>query len=48
MRSRLLHVAARLVRGGRRHRLRLDAGWPWAADLAQAFTRCVALPQPAR
>jgi len=31
--------------GGRRLRLR---HWPWAAALAAAFTRCAALPQPAR
>jgi hypothetical protein len=48
LRYRLLHVAARLVRGGRRRRLRLDAQWPWAAQLAAAFDRCAALPQPAR
>src|SRR5215204_4328962 len=48
LRYRLLHVAARLVRGGRRHRLRLDAAWPWAAALATAFTRCAALPHPVR
>ena len=48
LRYRLLHVAARLVRGGRRLRLRLDRYWPWAAQLAAAFTRCAALPQPAR
>jgi hypothetical protein len=48
LRYRLLHVAARLVRGGRRLRLRLDRHWPWAATLAAAFDRCAALPQPAR
>ena len=48
LRYRLLHVAARLVRGGRRLRLRLDQHWPWAAALAEAFARCTALPQPAR
>jgi Transposase DDE domain group 1 len=48
LRYRLLHVAARLVRGGRRLRLRLDAGWPWATQLTAAFARCTALPQPAR
>jgi Transposase DDE domain group 1 len=48
LRYRLLHVAARLVRGGRRLRLRLDRHWPWATALADAFTRCTALPQPAR
>jgi hypothetical protein len=44
----LLHTAARMVRGGRRLRLRLDTNWPWAAQLAAAFTRCAALPQSAR
>ena len=48
LRYRLLHVAARLVRGGRRLRLRLDATWPWATALAEAFARCAALPRPAR
>jgi hypothetical protein len=48
LRYRLLHVAARLVRGGRRLRLRLDTRWPWANQLATAFGRCAALPQPAR
>ena len=48
LRYRLLHVAARLTRGGRRLRLRLDQHWPWAAALATAFGRCAALPQPAR
>jgi len=47
LRYRLLHVAARLVHGGRRLQLRLDQHWPWAAALAEAFTRCAALPQPA-
>jgi hypothetical protein len=47
LRYRLLHVAARLTRGGRRLRLRLDATWPWAAQLAAAFHRCATLPQPA-
>jgi hypothetical protein len=46
LRYRLLHVAARLVRSGRRLRLRLDRHWPWAATLAAAFDRCTALPQP--
>jgi hypothetical protein len=48
LRYRLLHVAARLIRGGRRLRLRLDANWQWATQLATDFIRCAALPQPAR
>jgi len=46
LRYRLLHVAARLVRGGRRLRLRLDRGWPWAATLARAFARLHTIPAP--
>ncbi|ADI12115.1 hypothetical protein SBI_08997 [Streptomyces bingchenggensis BCW-1] len=30
LRYRLLHVAARLTRGGRRLRLRISATWPWS------------------
>jgi hypothetical protein len=44
LRYRLLHVAARLVRHARRRILRLQRSWPWAAELAQAFTRLRALP----
>jgi hypothetical protein len=39
IRHRLLHVAGRLVRHGRRLRLRLQADWPWATTLADAFGR---------
>lgn len=35
----LLHAAGQIARSGRRTRLRLAAGWPWAHDLAAAFTR---------
>jgi Transposase DDE domain group 1 len=38
-RLRLLSAAGRLVRGGRRRRLRLAATWPWAAQLTAAITR---------
>lgn len=47
LRYRLLHVAARLAFSGRRARLRLQAGWPWASELAGAFARLRALPAPA-
>jgi hypothetical protein len=47
LRYRLLHVAARLVRGGRRARVRIQQSWPWAGELATAFTRLHALPVPA-
>jgi Transposase DDE domain group 1 len=44
LRYRLLHVAARVVRHARRTILRLHRTWPWAAELARAFTRLRALP----
>jgi DDE family transposase len=39
LRLRLFAAAERLVRGGRRLRLRLPATWPWASQLAAAITR---------
>jgi hypothetical protein len=39
LRYRLLHVAARVVRHARRVVLRLQRSWPWAVELARAFTR---------
>jgi hypothetical protein len=47
LRYRLLHVSARLVRGGRRIRLKIDRTWRWAHVLAAAFHRLHALPVPA-
>jgi hypothetical protein len=44
LRYRLLHVAARVVRHARRVVLRLQRSWPWAVQLARAFTRLRALP----
>ena len=44
LRHRLLHTAAKLVRHGRRTRLKLDRDWPWAAALAAAFQRLRAIP----
>ena len=44
VRRRLLHVAARLVRSGRRAALRLPRSWPWAEALVAAFARLRALP----
>ena len=35
----LLHMAGRLVRGGRIANLRLQEDWPWAGDLVRAFAR---------
>lgn len=46
LRYRLLHTAARITRGGRRTWLRIAEHWPWARELATAFTRLAALPRP--
>jgi hypothetical protein len=46
LRYRLLHVAARLTRSARQTRLRIAETWPWATELANAFTRLAALPRP--
>jgi Transposase DDE domain group 1 len=44
LRYRLLHVAARIIRHARRLVVRLQRSWPWAHQLAAAFTRLWALP----
>ena len=46
LRYQLLHVAARLTRTARQTRLRIAETWPWATDLATAFTRLTGLPRP--
>ena len=46
LRHRLLHVAGRLTRSGRRRTLHLPRGWPWATELLAAFARLRALPAP--
>ncbi len=38
-RYRVLHVAARITRGARQVRLRIDANWRWAAQIAAGFHR---------
>ena len=43
LRLRIFSAAGRLVRGGRRLRLRLAARWPWTADITAAITRLHAL-----
>jgi hypothetical protein len=45
LRYRILHAAARLVRGGRRRQLKIAASWPWAAAITAAWQRIDALPQ---
>jgi hypothetical protein len=44
LRLRLFSTAGRLVRGGRRLRLRLIQHWPWAGAITAAITRLQALP----
>jgi hypothetical protein len=44
LRLRLFSVAGRLVRGGRRLRLRLAERWPWATQITTAVIRLQALP----
>jgi Transposase DDE domain group 1 len=46
LRYRLLHAAARIVRRDRRTFIKIAAGWPWADDLAAAFTRLAGIRQP--
>ncbi|MGH3408579.1 MAG: transposase [Streptosporangiaceae bacterium] len=45
LRYRVLHAAARLVRGGRKRRLKIQATWPWAGAITAAWQRIDALPQ---
>jgi len=44
LRYRILHAAARLVRGGRRRRWKFAASWPWAEAITRAWQRISALP----
>jgi hypothetical protein len=46
LRYRILHTAARLVRSGRRRRLKISASRPWAPVIVTAWDRINALAQP--
>jgi hypothetical protein len=46
LRYRILHTAARLVRGQRRRWLRIPSSWPRAHQLTAAFARIAAIPAP--
>jgi hypothetical protein len=46
LRYRVLHAAARLVRGGRRRLLKIAATWPWADPVVTAWQRIQAIPHP--
>lgn len=39
LRYTLLHAAGVVAKSGRRTRLRIAAGWPWANELVAAFGR---------
>ncbi|MBC7307623.1 MAG: transposase, partial [Dietzia sp.] len=47
LRYRLLHVPARITRGGRRRRLRFPKTWPWVQDIVAVFARITAIPRTA-
>jgi hypothetical protein len=46
LRYRLLHTAARIIRGQRRRKIRIPMTWPWASDLAAALTTAFTFPAP--
>jgi hypothetical protein len=46
LRYKILHTAGRIVKGQRRRYLKIPPTWPWAQDIADAFTRILALPPP--
>lgn len=48
LRYRLLHTAARIVRGQRKRKIKIPASWPWADPLAACLRAALALPPPAR
>jgi hypothetical protein len=47
LRYRLLHTAARLVRGQRKRKIKIPETWPWAGELEACFLATFALPSPA-
>ena len=47
LRYRLLHTAARLVRGQRKRKIKIPQTWPWARELEACFLSIFALPPPA-
>jgi len=46
LRYKILHAAARLVRGGRRRLVKIPSSWPWAGEITTAWQRIHAIPQP--
>jgi hypothetical protein len=48
LRYRLLHTAARIIRGQRKRKIRIPTTWPWAEQLAACLLAALALPPPTR
>lgn len=46
LRYRILHTAARIVRGQRRRKIKIPETWPWARELEAAFLAVFALTAP--
>ena len=46
LRYRLLHTAARIIRGQRKRKIRIPETWPWAPQLATCLLTALALPPP--
>jgi hypothetical protein len=46
LRYRLLHTAARIIRGQRKRKIRVPTTWPWAQQLATCLLTALALPPP--
>jgi hypothetical protein len=46
LRYRLLHTAARIIRGQRKRIIRIPTTWPWARQLAACLLAAFALPPP--
>lgn len=48
LRYRLLHTAARIIRGQRKRKIKIPETWPWANQLAACLLAALALPPPTR
>ena len=48
LRYRLLHTAARIIRGQRKRKIKIPATWPFTDPLAACLRAALALPPPGR
>jgi Transposase DDE domain group 1 len=46
LRYEVLHAAGKIVKGQRRRYLKIPPSWPWAQDIADAFTPIMDVPPP--